>query len=343
MSRKDFAGDEDYALIDRLADDLTHEDENTYDELDSRPRFSRRSFLAGLGGAAVVAAAAPLASPLWSEDAPVNLAVVAKPSSLYTSGDTKLSALNDGLVPNNSRDSRGGAFGTWPRTDTQWVQYDWSKPVTTDRIDIYWWADGRGVGLPASYRVLYWNGTEFVPVANARGLEVSGDKFNTTAFDPVTTDKLRLEIVSDGQLSTGILEWKVLSSGPVPPFPPIVDAGVDRTVVMGGQTYLSGKAVWLVSQASDQVRWTNESGPGAVTITDPAAPETTAVFAAPGEYVLKLTGTADKEQASATIVVKAELAPPKDRLEVVYTSRYALDSPFWKARAKALIVNWIPH
>jgi len=343
MSRKDFAGDEDYALIDRLADDLTHEDENTYDELDSRPRFSRRSFLAGLGGAAVVAAAAPLASPLWSEDAPVNLAVVAKPSSLYTSGDTKLSALNDGLVPNNSRDSRGGAFGTWPRTDTQWVQYDWSKPVTTDRIDIYWWADGRGVGLPASYRVLYWNGTEFVPVANARGLEVSGDKFNTTAFDPVTTDKLRLEIVSDGQLSTGILEWKVLSSGPVPPFPPIVDAGVDRTVVMGGQTYLSGKAVWLVSQASDQVRWTKESGPGAVTITDPAAPETTAVFAAPGEYVLKLTGTADKEQASATIVVKAELAPPKDRLEVVYTSRYAIDSPFWKARAKALIVNWIPH
>src|SRR5215472_5715431 len=343
MPRKDFSGDENYALIGPQSDEWTYESDNTYDELDSRHVFSRRSFLAGVGGAAVVAATAPFASPLWAEDAPVNLAVVAKPSSLYISGDTKLSALNDGLVPTNSRDASRGSFGTWPRTDTQWVQYDWGKPVTTDKIDIYWWSDGRGVGLPASYRVLYWNGTDFVPVPNARGLEVSADKFNTTAFDPVTTDKLRLEIVSDGKLSTGILEWRVFSSGPVPPFPPIVDAGVDRVVVIGGQTYLLGKAVWLVPQAGNQVRWTKESGPGAVTIGDPAAPETTATFAAPGEYVLKLTGTAAKEQTSATIVVKADPAPPKERLDVVYTTRYAIDSPFWKARVKALIVNWIPH
>jgi DUF1680 family protein len=343
MPRKDFSCDQEYALIGPQSDDLSYESDETHDELDRNPRFSRRSFLAGVGGAAVVAATAPFASPLWAEDAPVNLAVVAKPSSLYTSGDTKLSALNDGLVPANSRDARSGSFGTWPRTDTQWVQYDWSKRVTIDKIDIYWWADGRGVGLPASYRVLYWNGTEFAPVPNARGLEVSTDKFNTTTFDPVTTEKLRLEIVSDGKLSSGILEWKVYSSGPVPPFPPIVDAGVDRVVVIGGQTYLLGKAVSLVPQARNQVRWTKESGPGAVTIGDPTALETTATFAAPGEYVLKLTGTADKEQASATIVVKAEPAPPKERLEVVYTTRYAIDSPFWKARAKALIVNWIPH
>src|SRR5215475_1638904 len=342
MPRKDFSGDEDYALIGPQTDDLTYESHDASDELDWSPRFSRRSFLAGVGSAAVVAATAPFASPLWAEDAPVNLAIVAKPSSLYISGDTKLSALNDGLVPTNSRDSSRGAFGTWPRTDTQWVQYDWGKPVTTDKIDVYWWSDGRGVGLPSSYRVLYWNGTDFVPVPNARGLEVSADKFNTTAFDPVTTDKLRLEVVSDGKLSIGILEWKVYSSGPVPSFPPIVDAGVDRVVVTGGQTYLLGKSVWLVSEAGKKVRWTKESGPGAVTIADPAAPETTATFAVPGEYVLKLTGTGDKEQASATIVVKAEPAPPKERLDVVYTTRYAIDSPFWKARAKALIVYWIP-
>src|SRR5215469_18218110 len=132
MPRKDFSGDEDYALIGSQSDDLTYESDSTCNELDSRPLFSRRSFLAGIGGAAVVAATAPFASPLWAQDAPVNLAVVAKPSSLYTSGDTKLSALNDGLVPTNSRDTSPGAFGTWPRTDTQWVQYDWSKPVSTD-------------------------------------------------------------------------------------------------------------------------------------------------------------------------------------------------------------------
>ena len=342
MPRKHFSGEED-AVTGSQSDDFLNDSDSLFDALDWRPLFSRRAFLAGAGGAAVFAAAGPLASPLWAEDSPVNLAVVATPSSLFMSGDTKLSALNDGIVPANSRDARRGAFGTWPRTDTQWVQYDWSKPVTTDKVDIYWWADGRGVGLPASYRVLYWNGSDFVPVPNAHSSEVSADNFNTTAFDPITTDKLRVEMVSDGKLSTGILEWKVYSSGPVPPFAPIVDAGVDRVVVTGGQTYLSGKAVYLVPKDSNQVRWTKESGPGAVTIADASASETTATFATPGEYVLKLTGTADKEQTSSTIIVQAEPAPPSERLDVVYTTRYAIDSPFWKARAKALIVNWIPH
>jgi len=36
-------------------------------------------------------------------------------------------------------------------------------------------------------------------------------------------------------------------------------------------------------------------------------------------------------------------APPKDRLEVVYTRNYAIDSPLWNDRAKSLIAGWIPH
>ena len=28
---------------------------------------------------------------------------------------------------------------------------------------------------------------------------------------------------------------------------------------------------------------------------------------------------------------------------MVYTKNYKIDSPLWNARAKALIVNWIPH
>ncbi|HWC18337.1 MAG TPA: twin-arginine translocation signal domain-containing protein, partial [Terriglobales bacterium] len=76
MPRKDFSGDQDHLPTGLQSDDLTDESNYTYEELDSRPLFSRRSFLAGLGGAAVVAAAAPIASPLWAENAPVNLAVV---------------------------------------------------------------------------------------------------------------------------------------------------------------------------------------------------------------------------------------------------------------------------
>ncbi len=100
--------------------------------------------------------------------------------------------------------------------------------------------------LPASYKVTYWNGSAFVPVANPKGLGVDANAFNSTSFDPVKTDKLRLEIVSDGTHSPGILEWKVYSSGAVPLFPPTVNAGVDRSVVLGANTYLSGSADWLL-------------------------------------------------------------------------------------------------
>ncbi len=346
MSRYDSADNEDCLPSDRQSVDGMGDSDTSSDceaSCDCHRLFSRRSFLAGVAGTAVVAAAGPLARDAWAEDAPVNLAIVAKPSSLFISGDTKLTALNDGVAPANSRDDRSGSYGNWPKVDTQWVQYEWSKPVTADKIDVYWWVDGRDVGLPASCRLLYWNGSDFVPVANARGLGVAANQFNSTTFDAVRTDKLRLEIVSDGKLSTGILEWKVYSSGPVPPLPPVVDAGVDRVVVLGGQSYLAGKAVWLVPGPGNRLQWAKESGPGRVSFANPAASDTTATFTAPGEYVLKLTARADKEQAVATVNVLAEPAPPKERLNVVYTTKYAIDSPFWKARAKALIVNWIPH
>ena len=120
-----------------------------------------------------------------------NMAVVAAPSSSFTSGDTSVDALNDGDTPRRSRDRSRGAYGNWNRTGTQWVQYDWSKPISTNKIDVYWWADGQGVHLPAACRLLYWDGSEFVPVKNPKGLGVAGDTFNATEFDEVTTDKLR--------------------------------------------------------------------------------------------------------------------------------------------------------
>ena len=149
-----------------------------------------------------------------------NLAVVANASSSYCSGDTTLTALNDGYVPENSADARHRSYGNWPRRGTQWVQYEWSQPIETRGMDVYWWIDGQGVGAPKSCRLLYWDGVSFLPVEGASGLGVAGNTFNTTSFNPVRTTTLRLEIVSDGELSTGLLEWKVYDSGKSPIFPP---------------------------------------------------------------------------------------------------------------------------
>lgn len=272
----------------------------------------------------------------------LNLATVATPSSSYCSGDTTVAALNDGYAPANSADAEHRSYGNWPRTGVEWIQYEWSQPVATNCMEVYWWIDGRGVGAPKSCRLLYWDGGQFLPVKNAQGLGVTGNTFNTTNFYEVTTNKLRLEVVSDGGLSTGVLEWRVFDSGRSPAFPPAVQAGVDRVVILGGKTYLSGVIKPFRSEKVE-TKWNKESGPGEVTFQNADAAETTATLSKPGDYVLRLTATSEGKSASSTLKVRAEMPPPKERLDVVYTRRYSIDSPLWNARTKAIIVNWIPH
>ncbi|HET8637788.1 MAG TPA: beta-L-arabinofuranosidase domain-containing protein [Acidobacteriaceae bacterium] len=140
----------------------------------------------------------------------------------------------------------------------------------------------------------------------------------------------------------GILEWKVFNYGSVPDLPPVVDAGIDRSVVSDGRTYLSGKVTWLEDSQRNKSRWVKTAGPGSVVFAAVAAPVTTATFSAPGDYVLALEASGSKDKPPA-INVHVEPAPPADRLDVVYTRKYAIDSELWNQRAKALIVDWIPH
>ena len=130
----------------------------------------------------------------------VNLAPVAEASTSNVSRDASLAALHDGHAPKVSHDRGEGAYGNWPSKGTQWVQYDWAAPVDTQKIDVFWWADGGGIGVPKAYRVLYWDGKGFVPVGNPSGLGVAKDTFNTTTFDAVRTTKLRLEMDGDRQV-----------------------------------------------------------------------------------------------------------------------------------------------
>ncbi len=139
------------------------------------------------------------------------------------------------------------------------------------------------------------------------------------------------------------------------------DAGVDRVVVANGKTYLRGWAGYgdpprphihpwdqQAPKPAPQgppvtLSWQKESGPGQVTFADPSAPITTATFSAPGIYVLKLAADNGRMKAASTLTVKVEPPPPPQQLDAVYTKRFKIDSPLWSARAKALMVNWIPH
>ncbi|MBN1420607.1 MAG: Tat pathway signal protein, partial [Planctomycetes bacterium] len=125
-------------------------------------------------GAAFVLSAALAGAGSGADPTPArpgaNLALVATSTTSYVSGHETIAALNDGSTPAHSNDKSRGAYGNWPRSGTQWVQYDWSRPVTIDRMDIYWFDDRRGVRLPKACRLKTWEGSAFVEVAGTTGL-----------------------------------------------------------------------------------------------------------------------------------------------------------------------------
>lgn len=268
-----------------------------------------------------------------------NIALFATPLTSFVSGHETLGAINDGFAPQNVSDHSHGCYGNWPQTGRQWVELDWNLPISTKKIDVYWWDDSQGVRLPTASRLFYWDGHGFLPVPKAEGLGVKGGCFNTTTFDEVTTTKLRLEFDGREKFSTGIIEWNVYDSGKSPRFPPIVIAGPDRIVVLPAKTYLSGE----IHGAPKSVAWSKDSGPGRVKFADAGTIETTAEFSKPGNYVLALTAARDDLKSSALLHVRVDPAPPKQRLEPVPTHAYKIDSPFWNERIKRQIVNWIPH
>ena len=273
-----------------------------------------------------------------------NLALVARPSTSFVSGHENLDALNDGAAPSNSNDKRATAYGNWPRNGLQWVQYDWSQPVNVDRMEVYWFDDQGGVRLPVACRLKYWDGTAFAPVSGASGLGLEANRFNTTTFQAVTTAKLRLEFDSNGKSSTGLLEWRVFDTGQSANFAPVAQAGVDRVVVLPAPTRLNGTVKDDGKpMARPATRWNKESGPGEAAFADPAAAQTTATFSKPGAYILALTATDGQLSATGRVAVTVENPPPATHLTPLITRPYSISSPFWNARAKALIENWIPH
>jgi DUF1680 family protein len=275
----------------------------------------------------------------------VNLAAFATVTSSNVSGHESLEAINDGFTPHNSRDHSHGCYGNWPERGWQWVEYAWPVAVSTKQVEVYWWDDGRGVRLPKACRIEYWNGSAFVPVRNPAGpsgtpgLGVAPDAFNVTTFDEVATTRIRLSMEGNDTFSTGVIEWRVTDSGTSPQLAPIVRAGPDRVVVTSGETYLRAA---VRGMGTVPVLWSKASGPGDVTFADPHAAETTARFSAAGTYVLKIVGGTERTSESA-LTVTVEDVKPQPRLTDVYTTPYTLNSPLWDARAKALIVNWIPH
>lgn len=272
-----------------------------------------------------------------------NLAVVAKSTTSYVSGHETITALNDGFDPANSNDKSHGAYGNWPRTGTQWVQYEWDRPVSLNAAAVYWFDDNNGVRLPIACRLLFWDGSAFVPVAGA-GVGLALNRYNVANFPEINTTRIRLEFDGQKTFSTGLLEWRVYDSGKSPNFAPTTHAGGDRAVIVGVRTYLDGKALDDGKPRGRlALHWGKASGPGDVTFGQADIASTWATFSRPGHYRLAFTADDGELRAADHLEVLVGPRPPAQAQSDVSVQGYRVTSAFWKSRMKSVIVNWIPH
>jgi DUF1680 family protein len=143
---------------------------------------------------------------------------LASKSKITTSGSTmaengvrdpKLVA--DQEEPASSLDAT--SYYDWlPKRGTlEWIQYDFNKPAAVSSVDVYWFREpgDRQIQLPASWRLLYRDGSEWKPVESSDAFGTAPDRYNHVAVKPVTTTGLRLEVQLQAGKSAGISEWKV--------------------------------------------------------------------------------------------------------------------------------------
>lgn len=121
-------------------------------------------------------------------------------------------ALNDQYDPESSQDHNAPYLHWWPKKNTlEWVQYDFGQEQTISQTQVYWFDDGPwgGCRIPASWKVYYKKGNDWVPVQALGNYETAKDKYNLLKFEPVTTTALKLEVQLPAEHATGIHEWIV--------------------------------------------------------------------------------------------------------------------------------------
>jgi DUF1680 family protein len=127
----------------------------------------------------------------------------------YNDQNDDLRAVYDGAEPISSADESSLYFRMRPAAgEPAWIEYELRRPTGVSSAQVYFFDDRRFCGLPASWRILYKDGAQWLPVSNRGGYAVQKDQFNVVHFDPVLTGAIRLEIEPKA------IEYKVGQIGP---------------------------------------------------------------------------------------------------------------------------------
>ncbi len=239
-----------------------------------------------------------------------NVALLATPTASVTAGWNSVDGLNDDVAPTSSGDvnpnDNVNVWGAWPQVTDQWVQYDWTEPVTIDELGAYFIhnldAGGVGIAVPHDWTAQYRDETgEWVDVVATSEYGVELDEFNIVAFEPVTTSGLRLQLepqgTVEGQGSVGIKEWQVFEVAGAPD-------SFDVEVTIANRC-IAGKSTLVATVANDgdePVRVGLESAYGSKTFaTIPAGAKVSQAFSTrvkvvpAGAFEVTVSGDVDGE------------------------------------------------
>jgi hypothetical protein len=135
----------------------------------------------------------------------------AKAKVTASEGAVSLRRVNDQFEPESSDDA-AGYMHWWPKKGTTaWIDYTFDTPVRVSESSVYWFDDTGGgeCRVPASWRMLYKTGEDWLPVKAGGDYGTAKDAWNTVKFAPVRTTALRLEVQMQENWSAGVHEWTI--------------------------------------------------------------------------------------------------------------------------------------
>ncbi|WP_345534981.1 OmpL47-type beta-barrel domain-containing protein [Phytohabitans rumicis] len=265
--------------------------------------------------AKTVAIPADLSGPLTG-----NIGPIATPTASYTAPWNSLTGLNDGADPANP--SQAQIWGTWSgdRPASQWVQYDWARPVRITGTELKFWRDsdqgsGNGVAEPDGWVLQYWDEatSAWRDVTGASAYGTSTTAFNTVTFDPVTTPRVRATIQANGNGDTysavAITDWRVFADDPGtnPATVPVTVTAQSRCIA--GKAYVA-------------VQGRNDHGAPVTIELETAYGERSFANVAPGANAYQSFATRAVSVAAGTATVRATGTVAGKEVTTVYTAEY---------------------
>jgi hypothetical protein len=248
-----------------------------------------------------------------------NIGPIGTPTASFTAGWNSVTALNDGADPPSP--SQAQIWGTWSgnRPATQWVQYEWARPVRITGTELKFWRDadrgtGDGVAEPDGWVLQYWDEatSAWRDVTGAAGYGTSTTAFNTVTFDPVTTPRVRATIQANGNGTTfsavAVTEWRVVADDPG------TGPAVPVTVTVAPRC-LAGKA-YVATQAR------NDHDAPVTIAMETAYGERTFANVAPGANAYQSFATRAASVAAGSVTVRATATVDGEEVSTVRTAQY---------------------